>query len=67
MKRRIVSFVMVLVLALGLCVPAMAATTETVEISYRAIKLNLNGKEIVPCDAKGNTVEPFIMNSNGTT
>ena len=67
MSRRILAFVMVLVLALGLCVPAMAATTETVEITYRAIKLKLNGEEIVPCDANGKTVEPFIMNSNGTT
>ena len=68
MKKRIISMVLVIVLALSLCVPAAAAsTTENVAITYRAIKINLNGEEITPCDAAGKTVEPFIMNSNGTT
>ena len=65
--KRILSLVLVIVLCLGLCVPALAATTEKVDITYRAIKIILDGTEITPCDAAGKTVEPFIMNSNGTT
>ena len=64
MKKRILSLALTLVLMLGLCCPVSAATrTESVDITYRALKINLNGKVITPCDAAGNTVEPFIMNS----
>ena len=67
MKKRIISLMLVVALLLSLNVTAMAATTENTAITYRAIKINLNGREITPCDAAGKTVEPFIMNSNGTT
>lgn len=68
MKKRILSLILVAVMAFGICVPVSAANgTENVDITYRAIKINLNGTEITPCDAEGATVEPFIMNSNGTT
>jgi len=67
MKKRIIALVLAMVLAMGLCVPAAAAYTENVSINYRAIKLVLNGEQIVPCDGAGNTVEPFIMASSGTT
>lgn len=67
MKKRLLSAVLVIVLALSFCLPAAAASIQNVDITYRAIKINLNGKDIVPCDANGKTVEPFIMNSNGTT
>ena len=67
MRKRIISLALVFVMAFCLCVPAAAAYTENVEINYRAIKLVLNGEAIVPCDAAGKTVEPFIMRSNGTT
>ena len=44
-----------------------AAYEKKVNINYRGIKIYLDGKEIVPCDGEGNTVEPFIMSSSGTT
>lgn len=65
--KRILSLVLVIVLCLGYCLPAAAAGTEKVDITYRAIRIVLNGEEIIPCDGSGKTVEPFIMNSNGTT
>lgn len=39
--------------------------SETAEIFYNNIKIYINGAEIVPKDANGNTTEPFIY--NGTT
>ncbi len=39
--------------------------SETAELFYNNIKIYINGGEIVPKDATGNVVEPFIM--NGTT
>ena len=44
-----------------------AAYEERVNINYRRIKIVLDGKEIIPCDGAGKTVEPFIMSSSGTT
>lgn len=66
MKR----FVLAVVLALGLCVfAALPASAENAsreaEITYRSIKIVLNGQEICPRDAAGNEVEPFVL--NGTT
>ena len=61
MKKRIISIVLVIVLALSLCVPAMAAATENVAITYRAIKIVLNGKEI-----SGNFVAFADMLDNNT-
>ncbi|MBR5490945.1 MAG: copper amine oxidase N-terminal domain-containing protein, partial [Oscillospiraceae bacterium] len=45
----------------------LAAYEERVSINYRRIKIVLDGEEIIPCDGAGNTVEPFIMSSSGTT
>ena len=39
--------------------------SETAELFYNSIKIYIDGGEIVPKDANGNIVEPFIM--NGTT
>ncbi len=39
--------------------------SEKVDIFYNNIKIYIDGGELVPKDAIGNTVEPFIM--NGTT
>ncbi len=39
--------------------------SETAELFYNNIKIYIDGGEIVPMDANGNTVEPFTM--NGTT
>ena len=38
--------------------------SRNVTVSYNNIKINIDGKEIAPKDANGNTVEPF--NYNGT-
>lgn len=40
-------------------------TTETIEASYRNIKIYVDGKKINPTNAGGGIVEPFIY--NGTT
>ncbi|MEG2008623.1 MAG: stalk domain-containing protein, partial [Oscillospiraceae bacterium] len=45
--------------------PAASKATKTIEITYRDIKISIDGKQITPKDASGNTVEPFIY--NGTT
>lgn len=59
---------LVIVLLFSLCLPIAAAqSTETVDITYRNIKIVINGTEIIPCDGNGNPVEPFIMNSTGRT
>ncbi len=42
-----------------------ATNTKTIEAWYNNIKIVIDGQEIKPVDANGNTVEPFI--SNGTT
>lgn len=55
----------------ALVVSAMGSTifaksiSETAEIFYNNIKIYIDGAEIVPKDANGNTIEPFTM--NGTT
>ncbi len=67
MIKRLISLALVVVLLLSLCVSAMAVRTESAEITYRAIKISLNGEIISPCDAEGKGVEPFIMNASGTT
>ena len=39
--------------------------SRTAELFYNNIKIMLNGKEVVPTDGNGNTIEPFII--DGTT
>ena len=54
------------ILVLSLAVPVLAATTtKQLTAHYNDIKISLNGIEVVPQDAAGNTVEPFIV--DGTT
>ncbi len=63
-KTRLIAVTLTATLALGLTVFAKQAS-EQAEIFYNNIKIYINGAEIVPKDANGNTVEPFTM--NGTT
>ncbi len=42
-----------------------ANRSETIQRTFRDIKIKLNGTEITPKDANGKTVEPFII--DGTT
>ena len=65
MKRRL-SFLLALCLAFVMATPAFALQeTHSIEITYRGIAITLDGQEIVPVDADGNSVEPFLY--NGTT
>ena len=64
--RAFVLGVLLTALVLGLGIPALAsAGTKTAELFYNDIKIRLNGKELLPKDANGNAVEPFII--DGTT
>lgn len=66
MKKRL-KFILpaVVILIAILAITAFAATSKTAELWYNNIKIALNGSEIVPTDANGNIVEPFII--DGTT
>lgn len=54
-----------------LCVALVTATafaasgTKNIAVTYKNIKLNIDGVEVTPKDANGATVEPFVY--NGTT
>lgn len=49
-----------------ICTPTFAANLQKqLAVTYRDIKLYVDGNEVVPKDASGNAVEPFI--SGGTT
>lgn len=66
MKKRTRILIICTILAASLVVAASASTgTVTKELSYNDIKITLDGQEIVPRDANGNYVEPFII--EGTT
>ena len=50
----------------ALVVPGLAMVgSRTETLTYQDIKITMDGKALVPKDANGNTVEPFII--NGTT
>ena len=64
MKKWTKALALVLVLAL-LSVPVLAATgVVDAKLTYRGIKITLDGKEIETVDAKGNSTEAFIMNDS---
>lgn len=63
--RGFISGIIVATLVLTLGIPALAATVRQLEANYKGIKITLDGKEIVPKDANGVTVEPFTV--DGTT
>ena len=66
--KKAISVMLVIVLMFSLCLPVSATQGSTnVDITYRQIKVLVNGVEITPCDGNGNPTEPFIMNSTGTT
>jgi hypothetical protein len=65
-SKRILSLALALILVFALSLPAAAKQgSPAVSIAYRGIKITLDGKKIVPVDAAGKAVEPFIM--AGTT
>jgi len=63
--KKLISLVLILTMLLSLGAGAFAADrSESAELTYRDIRLLLDGREIVPCDESGNTAEPFIMGGN---
>lgn len=60
------TLIAVIVVAVTL-VTAASASSGTIQrtLSYNDIKISLNGHEVVPVDANGNYIEPFII--DGTT
>ena len=64
--KRIISMLMALALCVALIPSVFASTgTKTLDVSYRDIKIVLNGTRIAPKDANGNPIGPFV--SAGTT
>ena len=60
--KQIFALLLTLSLLLSLGVTALAdSRTETVDITYRDIRIVVNGTEIVPTDVNGERVEPFIL------
>ncbi|HWP79736.1 MAG TPA: stalk domain-containing protein [Candidatus Acidoferrum sp.] len=65
MKTKIVAFLaLILIFALSMGTWATQGA-KSAELWYKDIKITLNGTEIIPKDANGNIVEPFII--DGTT
>ena len=65
MKQRIQGIIIGLMLALTGITAYAAIGTQNIAVTYRDIKLYIDGALITPKDVNGNTVEPFIY--NGTT
>ena len=66
--KKLFSLILALSLVLALGTAALAGDTDftrAADITYRGISIIVNGTKIVPQDANGNPVEPFIM--DGTT
>ena len=61
--KRILSFLLCLILALGLVTPAFAAQTQTISVS--PINVMVGGKVFLPTDVNGKDVPVFVY--NGTT
>lgn len=68
MKRQwkgFISGILVCIMFLSLIVTAYAAYQKSATLNYADIKITLDGQAIIPADANGNPVEPFII--EGTT
>lgn len=64
--KKTLSLVLSLCLIFLFATPAAASQgTKTVSITYRGISLTLDGQPIIPVDAEGHSVEPFLL--DGTT
>ncbi len=60
--KKTMGALLVLALMLALAVPAAAADrTDQVSITYREIKISVDGKQVVPDNGAGTAVEPFIF------
>lgn len=61
----LVALACALALAAGTAVATNAITTKTLLAQYMGITLRVNGQAVIPEDANGGTVEPFVV--DGTT
>ena len=65
MKKALSIILGVILLISILVVPASASTAKReAMLEYNNIKITLDGKEITPKDANGNTVEPFTIDGS---
>jgi len=66
-KSRAVIFLTIIAVVVSfVAIPAIASTGSSwAELFYRNIKITMNGETVVPLDANGNVIEPFII--DGTT
>lgn len=65
--RRVLMGLLVVSLMAGSAIASSAVTKRTINITYRGIKMVVDGVEVVPKDAAGNPIEPFIEDASGTT
>lgn len=64
--KKLISIIFVLTLVFSLACSAIAvSSTIQANLTYRDIKVTMNGEQIALVDSAGNSVEPFII--NGTT
>lgn len=64
--KKIASVVILCAMVLGVALGVAGSSGEVQKtLTYRDIKISVNGKEITPTDATGAVVEPFII--DGTT
>ena len=64
--NRVLTALLIVAILAALAGPAIASNlTKTATLTYRDIKITLDGQPVVPTDAGGNYVEPFII--DGTT
>lgn len=65
-KKKVWSILLIAAVFVVLSISVSASTgTVTKELNYAEIKIQLDGEELIPTDANGNYVEPFII--DGTT
>lgn len=59
------TLVLIAVLVLALAVSAAASSnTVSKDLTYRGIRITLNGEELSPKDANGSATEPFLMDDS---
>ncbi len=62
--KKIISLLLVLTLMLSLGLTTFAAETKDVSITYRGIRIVVNGELINPTDNAGTPTEPFILDGS---
>jgi len=65
-KGIVIRIAVILLVAIIFCAPALAKNlSKTIDVTYKDIKIYVDGEIIIPTDASGRVVEPFIY--EGTT